>query len=186
MEIKATWTRAQFIKSLFEFYGVEPTEIKITSYNDALSVKYSVDWHGLYLHIIKNAEKRYLPMPEYIIKILPNYKKVDLTMREDDGCEILIEDKDGKYSSGVLASYCGGGISIKDLIKRGNIRRITKYPKGTTLMIGFGAQSYKVYFNPNTKDIPNYELMTDKEREEMLRIQEDKLKKQVKVLYSHK
>lgn len=177
--------RREFIHYIFEFFGIEESDSRVSSYDLALTTKYPVDWEAFYKDIIKTTDKKILPMPKYFADKVKAFKKLNNGVRLGNGCIIRVSLKDGKYYDFAVDNFCNGTTlnsvkkryEYKDEKGRLNTRisTIVSYPKETTLM------GDSVFFNVNIRKSAD---MTQEEYERKVSEKEEELKKQVKILFS--
>lgn len=86
---ETTMDRIGFLQKLFNFFGKEINEKNkkvLIDYDIALTTNKKIDWNKLYTICIQEAEKRFLPMPSWIVSKL-------------DKC-IIVEQGDVKINGG--------------------------------------------------------------------------------------
>ena len=177
--------RREFIHYIFEFFRIEETDSLVSTYDIALTTKYSVDWQAFYEDIIKTVEKRTLPMPKFFSDKVAQFKKiVQQEARLNNESIIRVELKNGYCYDFTVNNYVDCR-SLSEIRKRfeykdenkkikSNIKKITQYPKETTLMRN------KVFFNVS---VPRKSNMTEEEKEKLIAEKENELKNQIKILY---
>ena len=177
--------RRDFIHYIFEFFRIEESDNLVSTYDIALTTKYPVDWNAFYEDVIKNVEKRVLPMPKFFSDRVAQFKKiVQQEARLDNESIIRVTLKNGFEYDFVVNNYIGCK-SLKEIKKRfeykdsnnkikNDIKKIVRYPKETTLI------GDNVHFNIN---IRKKDGMTDEYIEKLIAEKENELKKQIKILY---
>jgi hypothetical protein len=177
--------RRDFIHYIFEFFGKEEKENLVTTYDIALTTKYPVDWEAFYEEVIKSFDKRVLPMPKYFSDKVVQFKKiVQQEARLNNESIIRVELKNGYCYDFTVNNYVDCR-SLSEIRKRfeykdenkktkNEIKKITRYPKETTLI------GKNVIFNVN---LPRKSNMTDEEKENYIAEKEQELKNQVKILF---
>lgn len=176
--------RREFIHYIFEFFRIEETESLVSTYDIALTTRYSVDWQAFYEDIIKTVEKRTLPMPKYFSDKVAKFKKITTDTRLTNEAIIRVILKSGQDYIFTVNNLVDCS-TLKEVKKRfeykdenkktkTNIKKIIQYPKETTLI------REKVFFNVF---IPKNANLTDEEREKKIAEKEAELKSQVKLLY---
>lgn len=177
--------RRDFIHYIFEFFGKEEKDNLVTTYDIALTTKYPVDWEAFYEDVIKSVDKRALPMPKFFSDKVSQFKKlVQQEARLDNESIIRVELKNGYCYDFTVNNYVDCR-SLSEIRKRfeykdenkkikSNIKKITRYPKETTLM------GDKVFFNVKVPRKPN---MSEEEKEKLIAEKENELKNQIKILY---
>lgn len=176
--------RREFIHYIFEFFRIEESDNLVSTYDIALTTRYQVDWQAFYEDVIKTAEKRVLPMPKFFSDKINQFKKREPAARLEGESLIRVELKNGQYYDFTVNNY-GDYKTLNDVKKRfeykdenkqtkTNIKKITRYPKETTLI------GKEVFFNVH---IPKNANMTDEEREKRIAEKEKELENQVKILF---
>lgn len=176
--------RSEFIRCIFDFFRVETTENLRVTYDIALTTKYPVDWTAFYKDVVKNAEKRTLPMPKFFVDKLPQYKKRYALSAVNDGCIIRVIFGDNHYidfticdipTNTTLASL-KKKFEYEDEFKqrRTKIKKIIQYPKETTLI------GDNIYFNV---ELSNPDKLTDLEKQMEISKKERELERQIKTLF---
>lgn len=177
--------RREFIHYIFEFFGKEEKESLVSTYDIALTTKYPVDWEAFYEDVIKSVDKRALPMPKFFSDKVAQFKKiVQQEARLDNESIIRVELKNGYCYDFTVNNYVDCR-SLSEIRKRfeykdenkktkNQIKKITRYPKETTLM------GNEVFFNVS---VPRKSNMSDEEKEKFIAEKENELKQQVKILY---
>lgn len=177
--------RRDFIHYIFEFFRIEESENLVSTYDIALTTKYPVDWNAFYEDVIKNVEKRVLPMPKFFSDKVAQFKKiVQQEARLNNESIIRVELKNGYCYDFTVNNYVDCR-SLSEIRKRfeykdenkktkNQIKKITRYPKETTLM------GNEVFFNVS---VPRKSNMSDEEKEKFIAEKENELKQQVKILY---
>lgn len=176
--------RREFIHYIFEFFRIEETESLVSTYDLALTTKYSVDWEAFYEDVIKTVEKRTLPMPKFFSDKVAKFKKITIDTRLTNEAIIRVILKSGQYYDFTVNNLVDCS-TLKEVKKhfeykdennktKTDIKKIIQYPKETTLI------GEKVFFNVFISKKAN---LTDEEREKRIAEKEKELESQVKILY---
>ena len=177
--------RRDFIHYIFEFFRIEESDNLVSTYDIALTTKYPVDWNAFYEDVIKNVEKRVLPMPKFFADKVAQFKKmptVETRLFNESIIRVIL--KNGIYYDFTVNNYVKCS-SLKDVKKRfekkdengkvkSDIKKIIQYPKETTLI------GDNVFFNVR---VPKKTDMSEEEQKKFIAEREEELKKQVKILY---
>ena len=177
--------RRDFIHYIFEFFRIEESDNLVSTYDMALTTKYSVDWNAFYEEIIKTVEKRVLPMPKFFSDKVVQFKKMPTgEARLNNESIIRIELKNGYCYDFTVNNYvdCRSLSEIKKRFEykdenkktKSEIKKIIRYPKETTLI------GDAVFFDVK---VPKKAGMTDEEKEKFIKEKELELKNQIKILY---
>lgn len=124
--------RLEFLKKVFEFFRAEPKPNLLSVYESALTVKYQVDWELFYADIIKEAEKRILPMPKWFVDRLKFYRVISQNRSELDNRLLQVILINGKVMDFTIKAWANTG--LYSVVKRfnDNVKEVILYNRGIT------------------------------------------------------